>query len=188
MNKIETFNVKSEYSMYKECFFEIGKYPNGATGLSIESYEEGPVCTLSTNVVGDYGTLYTSDMLKTNCFFAKDYDGVPAIAKDLESKGIIKNIGLETYQGYGKFKGYEIQPKALRSIAENEVKTELKEFFKNDKDFKEKFEQISSLDKLDDYIESKLPAEELEEIDSKLEELNESEDEEEDIEYDNDFE
>jgi hypothetical protein len=188
MNKIKVFNVKSEYSMYKECFFRIGKYPNGATALSIKSYEEGPVCTLSTNVVDDYGTLYTSDMLKTNCFFVKDYDGMPAIAKDLESKGIIKNIGLETYQGYGKFKGYEIQPKALRSIAENEVKTELKEFFKNDKDFKEKFEQISSLDKLDDYIESKLPAEELEEIDSKLEELNESEDEEEDIECDNDFE
>ena len=165
MKNLKTFTLKSEYENYQECFFEVAKYAYGdSLGIFINSYVEGPICDLSTNITGDYGSLWTSDMLPKNAFFIKGYDGMPTIAKDLESKGLIKSLEIETYQGFGKYNAYQIEPKALRFMESNDVKNELIKYFKKDENFIEKTKDVEK-SKIDDYFAGKLEENEAEILD-----------------------
>lgn len=178
MDKLKMFDLKTDYSEYSNCFMEVERYSSG-NGLAVfvNSEFEGPICDLSTNIVGDYGSVWTSDMLSKNAFFVKAYDGMPAIAKDLEEKGLIKSLGIETYQGYGKYSAFAIEPKAIRYMEPNDVKNELIKYFKEDKDFLEKAKE-NNLDnkKLDDYFSGKLEDEEAKKLDEifKIEDENDA--------------
>jgi len=46
---MEKFTYKTQYGDYENCFFRVGKYPNGNIAISIISENDGPITHCTTN-------------------------------------------------------------------------------------------------------------------------------------------
>lgn len=95
---------KTKYATYPNCEFVTGRYNNGNLALSVESRDEGPICTCTVNP----GVVVTHDAIAV-----KNYSENEGMVEVLTEMGI---IGRELYRipsGWVEIPVHELTAKGL---------------------------------------------------------------------------